>query len=60
MTVKEPNRREYWIDEVVFTDDPLVTAAYRKAQGERGGSGVVTPVRNSNGWVVRRNIILER
>lgn len=60
MTVKEPNRREYWIDEVVFTDDPLVTASYRKAQGARGGSGVVTPVRNSDVWVVRRNIILER
>jgi protocatechuate 3,4-dioxygenase beta subunit len=61
VTVKEPERQEYWIDEVVFTDDPLVTPAYRQAQQERGGSGIVTPVRDARGvWMVRRDIVLER
>src|SRR5262245_41618428 len=32
--------REQWIDDIVFDDDPLVTAAYRgRAGGAPGGSG---------------------
>jgi protocatechuate 3,4-dioxygenase beta subunit len=59
--VKEPERREYWIDEVVFTDDPLVTARYRERVTNRGGSGIVTPRRDEAGvWLVRRDIVLER
>jgi protocatechuate 3,4-dioxygenase, beta subunit len=61
MTVKEPGRQEYWIDEVVFTDDTLVTADYRRREERRGGSGIVTPQRDNRGvWQVRRNIVLER
>jgi protocatechuate 3,4-dioxygenase beta subunit len=60
MTVKEPGRREYWIDEVVFTDDSLVTPRYRSRVGNRGGNGIVTPSRDSTGaWVARRDIVLE-
>jgi protocatechuate 3,4-dioxygenase, beta subunit len=59
--VKEPGRQEYWIDEVVFTDDPLVDARYRSRVGNRGGSGIVTATRDANGtWQVRRDIMLER
>jgi len=61
MIVKEPGRQEYWIDEVVFTDDPLVDARYRARVENRGGSGIVTPARDARGaWQVRRDIILER
>jgi protocatechuate 3,4-dioxygenase beta subunit len=61
LIVKEPDRREYWIDEVVFTDDPLVTPEHRARLERRGGSGIVTPTRDpSGGWVARRDIILER
>ena len=61
MIVKEPDRREYWIDEVVFTDDPLVTERYRDRVEGRGGSGIVTPTRDAAGtWSVRRDIVLER
>jgi protocatechuate 3,4-dioxygenase beta subunit len=61
LIVKEPDRREYWIDDVLFTDDPLVTAAHRARLENRGGNGVVTPTRDSNGtWLARRDIILER
>ena len=60
LTVKEPNRREYWIDEVVFTDDSLVTPQYRAREERRGGSGIITPTRDASGtWTARRNIVLE-
>ena len=58
--IKEPNRQEYWIDDVVFTDDSLVTPAYRARLQSRGGSGIVTPERRASGeWLVRRDIVLE-
>jgi protocatechuate 3,4-dioxygenase beta subunit len=59
--IKEPERQEYWIDDVVFTDDPLVDARYRARLENRGGNGVVTPTRDAQGtWHARRDIILER
>jgi protocatechuate 3,4-dioxygenase beta subunit len=61
LIVKEPDRREYWIDEVVFLDDPRVDDRYRAAQGRRGGSGVIGLTRDPSGaWLGRRDIILER
>lgn len=61
MFVKEPDRQEYWIDDVLFTDDPLVTDRVRRHQQQRGGPGIVTPRRNEAGvWIVQRDIILER
>ncbi len=60
ITVKEPDRREYWIDEVVFADDPLVDARYRARVQNRGGSGIVVPTRDASGaWLARRDIVLE-
>jgi protocatechuate 3,4-dioxygenase beta subunit len=60
MTVKEPNRREYWIDEVVFESDTLVTPRYRAREQRRGGSGIVALTREADGtWIARRNIVLE-
>lgn len=61
MIVKEPDRQEYWIDEVVFEDDPRVTERYRSAQQNRGGNGIIRLSRDqSGGWSGRRDIILER
>lgn len=60
MVVKEPDTREYWIDEIVFTGDPLVDARYRARAESRGGNGIVTPTRDANAvWQVRRDITLE-
>ena len=57
--IKEPDRREYWIDDVVFTDDPLVTDRHRSSS-PRGGNGVVTPKRQEDGtWTAQRDIVLE-
>ena len=61
MIVKEPDRQEYWIDEVVFEDDPRVTERYRSAQQNRGGNGVIRLTRDqAGGWSGRRDIVLER
>jgi protocatechuate 3,4-dioxygenase beta subunit len=58
MTVKEPGLNEYWIDEFLFDDDPLLTGAERKKQENRGGNGILT-VENKNGMqVAERNIVL--
>lgn len=58
--VKEPERRTYYVDDVVFEDDPHVTPAYRAAQELRGGSGIVRLTRHEEGhWEARRDIVLE-
>ncbi len=57
--VKEPDKNEYYMDEYVFDDDPLVTNAYRAKQENRGGSGIIKLTKNQNGiWVGRRDIVL--
>jgi protocatechuate 3,4-dioxygenase, beta subunit len=57
--VKETDKNEYYMDEYVFDDDPLVTKEYRAKQENRGGSGVIKLAKNQNGiWVGRRDIIL--
>lgn len=60
MTVKEPNTREYWIDDVMFDDDPLVNDAVRRGMRGRGGPGIVTLTRSKDGaFLAERDIILE-
>ncbi len=51
----------YYIDDVLFRDDPHLTpAAARKADKGRGGSGIVMPVQVDGQWQVRRDIVLGR
>lgn len=54
----ESKTRYYWIDEFLFTDDPLLSPEEKSRQSGRGGSGVITPVREGNGWKAKRDIIL--
>jgi protocatechuate 3,4-dioxygenase beta subunit len=59
MTVTEPGRREYWIDDVNFAGDPLLTKDYLARRPERGGPGVVTTRRSAGGELsARRDVIL--
>lgn len=61
MTVKEPGKTEYWIDDVVFAGDPHLSDDPENQGRHRGGSGVVTLVRDENGvWQAVRDITLER
>jgi protocatechuate 3,4-dioxygenase beta subunit len=60
MHVIEAGKGTYYIDDITFSDDPLLTAARRaQSRSERGGSGESTPQRDDQGtWRVHRDIIL--
>jgi protocatechuate 3,4-dioxygenase, beta subunit len=59
--IKEPNKKEYYIDEYRFEDDPLLSPDYRARAENRGGSGIITLNKNDRGiWTGRRDIILGR
>ena len=60
MHVIERGCATYYIDEVVFTDDPFLNAEERDEQPGRGGSGVTTPKRDTatGAWRVVRDIHL--
>jgi len=60
LTVLEPNRRPYWIDDIVFAGEFRVDAAYRARAGLRGGDGVIPLVRTAGVWTGVRDIHLER
>lgn len=58
MTIKEPDKEEYWIDSIVFEGDPLLTEEYKSRIKNRGGSGIIK-LRLINGiWHGERDIIL--
>lgn len=59
MTVTEPGRAEYWLDDVLFEGDPLITPDVLSRRNGRGGPAIVKPERTGDGTlVVRRDVIL--
>ena len=57
--VIEPGRGTYYIDDILFADDPMLTAAQRRRMPGRGGPGIAQPSRDQDGlWRVRRDIVL--
>jgi protocatechuate 3,4-dioxygenase beta subunit len=56
--IKEPDRNEYYIDEYVFDDDPLLTKEKRSRLENRGGSGIIQLTKSNGVWAGRRNITL--
>jgi len=57
--VLEPGRCTYYIDDVVFDDDPRLTAVERRRLTGRGGPGIAVPERDAGGvWSARRDIVL--
>jgi len=58
ITVKEPNKNEYYIDEFVFDDDPMLTQKEKGELENRGGSGIVQPILKDGILTVSRDIIL--
>jgi protocatechuate 3,4-dioxygenase beta subunit len=60
MHVIEPGCGTYYIEELLFTDDPRLTDDLRKRMNTgRGGNNLVTPTRDANGtWQVVRDVHL--
>jgi protocatechuate 3,4-dioxygenase beta subunit len=58
ITVKEPGLNEYYIDEYVFDDDPLLTPEKRSKLENRGGSGILKLIDVGNMYKASRNIYL--
>jgi len=58
ITVKEPDINEYYIDEFVFNDDPMLTQKEKRELENRGGSGIVQPILKDGILTVSRDIIL--
>lgn len=58
--VIEPGRATYYIQDIVFADDPLLGERGRERHRRgRGGGGLVTPERDADGtWHARRDITL--
>ena len=58
VTVKEPDKNEYWIDEYLFADDPLLTEEEKNKQEKRGGNGILELVPEKGRAHGTRHIIL--
>ncbi|MBK5277277.1 MAG: intradiol ring-cleavage dioxygenase [Bacteroidia bacterium] len=50
LLVKEPNKTLYYIDEVWFEDDPLVTTEMKRKAEKRGGNLTIPLTKEGNGW----------
>lgn len=49
ITIKEPDKNEYWIDEYLFADDPLLTEKNIHNNKGRGGNGIIKLLPQANG-----------
>ncbi|MDY8137311.1 intradiol ring-cleavage dioxygenase [Aquimarina sp. 2201CG5-10] len=58
ITVKEPGKNEYYIEDYFFDNDPLLTQTKRKNLSNRGGSGISFPVLKNGIYTVKRDIVL--
>ncbi len=58
ITLKEPDKNEYWIDDFHFLDDPLVTERMKNNDRKRGGSGFLQLQKGNGIKTATRNIIL--
>lgn len=58
ITVKEPDKNEYWIDDFHFDDDPYLTADERQRQANRGGNGILQLVQKNGILYGKRDIVL--
>jgi protocatechuate 3,4-dioxygenase beta subunit len=58
--VIEPQRCTYYIGDVLFDDDPLLTQALRIIEARAfGGNGIVIPIKLSSGsWRATRDIVV--
>jgi protocatechuate 3,4-dioxygenase beta subunit len=57
--IKEPHlANEYYIDDLVFDDDPLLTSRERRSMNNKGGNGILRVVHKDSLQIAEHNIIL--
>jgi protocatechuate 3,4-dioxygenase beta subunit len=57
--IKEPHlANEYYIDDLVFDDDPLLTSRERRAMNNKGGNGILRVVHKDSLQIAEHDIIL--
>ena len=56
--IKEPGKTEYWIDEFLFSDDPLLPGKERNPANPVGGNGVLKTTMKDGMLRAQRNIML--
>ncbi len=55
----EPGCSSYYIDDIMFTDDPKLTPKQiKRIAKDRGGNGISTPLKKNGVWYVTRDIYL--
>jgi protocatechuate 3,4-dioxygenase beta subunit len=57
ITIKEPDKNEYYIDEFHFEDDPILANSGMHFEN-RGGNGIMKVERKNNLQYVKRDIVL--
>lgn len=58
ITIKEPDKNEYYIEDFYFDDDPNLTNAIKHRKLPRGGSGIISLTQSGNIKEAKRTIIL--
>jgi protocatechuate 3,4-dioxygenase beta subunit len=58
VAVKEPELNEYYVDDLVFEDDPLLTPELQREMENRGGSGILRPRTSGDLQIAGHDFIL--
>lgn len=58
ITIKEPDKNEYYLDDYVFEDDSFLISGHKKTFQNLGGSGVMKPFLKDGILNIHRDIIL--
>jgi protocatechuate 3,4-dioxygenase, beta subunit len=58
VTIKEPEKNEYYIDDFLFENDPLLSKEEKNKPYPKGGRGIVTLYKENGISIAKRNIIL--
>lgn len=56
--IKEPFKNEYYIEDILFDNDPLLTQKERAKLKKRGGSGITKPKNDKGILTIKRDIFL--
>lgn len=58
LTIKEPEKKEYYADDFLFADDPGLTTDLKKKLLNRAGNGVILPQFTQGIFLAKRDLIL--